>query len=72
MKAPKQVITTDKSIEDLPIEFGRWRQIMPDWNIRYFDDQGLVDWVEKNIGGTRAKRVWKDLPRRVLQTDVFR
>ena len=71
-KVPKQIFTTDKSIHDLPEEFQRWKEIMPDWTIRYFDDAGLVDWVEGHFNGTRAEDIWKGLPERVLQTDVFR
>lgn len=69
---PKQVITTDKTIDQLPGQFGRWKEIMPDWETRYFNDEGLVDWVRGVFGGSRAEEIWKDLPRRVLQTDVFR
>lgn len=45
---------------------------MPEWNTRYFDDAGLVEWVDVVFGGTKAQSVWEELPRRVLQTDVFR
>jgi hypothetical protein len=69
---PKQVITTDKTIDHLPKEFQRWKEIMPDWDTRYFDDRGLVDWVHTSFGGSRAEELWNALPRRVLQTDVFR
>lgn len=70
--APKQVMTTDKYVNHLPREFGRWHHIMPDWSMRIFDDAGLIEWVDENFGGTRGQRVWEALPRRVLQTDVFR
>jgi len=70
--SPKQVITTDKSLDHLPAEFSRWREVMPDWDLRYFDDEGLIDWVKENFGGTQAEKTWKALPRRVLQTDIFR
>ena len=71
-EAPKQVITTDKSIEHLPKEFERWKNVMPDWNVRYFDDEGLIAWVKGNLGGTGAEKIWNQLPQRVLQTDIFR
>jgi hypothetical protein len=70
--APKQVLTTDKSIEDLPPEFGRWKEIMPDWEVKYFDDEALREWVDRAFGGTKAQAIWERLPRQVLKTDVFR
>lgn len=45
---------------------------MPDWQIRYFDDEALVQWIQDNFGGTRAESIWKSLPRQVLKTDLFR
>ena len=70
--APKQVITTDKSPDALPYEFDRWKEVMPKWNVRYFDDTELEYWVDKHFSGSRAQSIWAQLPRRVLQTDVFR
>lgn len=70
--APKQIMTTEKTVEDLPMEFSRWREVMPDWEIKYFDDEELLNWVKAAFGGTRAEQIWKDLPRQVLKTDVFR
>jgi hypothetical protein len=67
----KQVITTDKT-PVLPGIFGRWEEIMPDWQVTFFDDAGLERWVHNALGGSRAEEIWLDLPRRVLQTDVFR
>ncbi|WVQ99395.1 hypothetical protein IAU59_006528 [Kwoniella sp. CBS 9459] len=69
---PDQVITTDKSVDDLPREFARWEEIMPDWEIKYFDDQMLKAWVKGMFGGSKAEKIWTDLPRQVLKTDVFR
>ena len=71
-QAPKQVITTDKSIDHLPPEFARWAEIMPDWKLKYFDDEGLRTWIDQELGGTKVQSIWNGLPRRVLQTDVFR
>lgn len=71
-ECPKQVMTTDKSLDDLPDEFARWKEIMPDWQIRYFDDDGLREWVGAAFGGAKAEGIWGSLPRQVLKTDVFR
>jgi hypothetical protein len=65
-------MTTDKSLDDLPDEFARWKEIMPDWQIRYFDDDGLRKWVGAEFGGAKAEGIWESLPRQVLKTDVFR
>ncbi|KAK4686229.1 hypothetical protein P7C73_g3907, partial [Tremellales sp. Uapishka_1] len=69
---PNRVITTEKTIDHLPVEFNRWKEIMPDWTIGYFDDAGLLGWVGKWFGGTRGEAIWQNLPRQVLKTDVFR
>ncbi|WRT66346.1 uncharacterized protein IL334_003301 [Kwoniella shivajii] len=69
---PKQVMTTDKSIDDLPWQFNRWKEIMPDWEIKYFDDDSLSIWVNDIFPQSKAQRIWKDLPRQVLKTDIFR
>ncbi|WVW83869.1 hypothetical protein I302_105891 [Kwoniella bestiolae CBS 10118] len=71
---PRQVMTTDKSddIEDLPFQFKRWMEIMPDYQIKYFNDRSLKAWVDGIFGGTKAEKIWKRLPRQVLKTDVFR
>ncbi|WWC70259.1 uncharacterized protein I206_104209 [Kwoniella pini CBS 10737] len=69
---PQQVITTDKSIDDLPWQFGRWKEIMPDWKIKYFDDNTLKAWVNQVFGKTKAESIWLNLPRQVLKTDIFR
>lgn len=68
---PNQVLTTDKS-KDLPFEFGRWKELHPDWEIRFFDDDALDEWVRTMFGGTRAEKVWNMLPRPVLKADIFR
>lgn len=68
---PNQVLTTDKS-KDLPFEFGRWKELHPDWEIRFFDDDALDEWVRTMFGGTRAEEVWNTLPRPVLKADIFR
>jgi hypothetical protein len=68
---PNQVLTTDKS-KDLPFEFGRWQELHPDWEIRFFDDDALDEWVRTMFGGTRAEKVWNMLPRPVLKADIFR
>ena len=57
------VITTDKSIDHLPEEFEEWREVMPEWDLRYFDDEGLIAWVGKMFGGTKAQRIWLSLYR---------
>lgn len=69
---PKIVMTTEKSISDLPSEFERWKEIMPEWDVRYFDDKALKRWVGEAFEGSGIERVWKRLPRTVLQTDLFR
>lgn len=69
---PNQILTTDRSINHVPWEFGRWKEIMPDWEIKYFDDASLESWVRGVFRGTRAEGIWIELPRAVLQTDVFR
>ncbi|WWC61831.1 uncharacterized protein I303_104416 [Kwoniella dejecticola CBS 10117] len=69
---PKQVLTTDKSIDSLPWQFDRWKEIMPEWNIKYFDDASLKAWVHHAFGSTKAEKIWLDLPRQVLKTDIFR
>lgn len=68
---PNQVLTTDKS-KDLPFEFGRWQELHPDWEIRFFDDDALDEWVSTMFGGARAEKVWNMLPRPVLKADIFR
>ena len=68
---PNQVLTTDKT-KDLPFEFGRWKELHPDWEIRFFDDDALDEWVHTMFGGTRAQKVWNMLPRAVLKADIFR
>ncbi|KAJ9118820.1 hypothetical protein QFC24_006019 [Naganishia onofrii] len=68
---PNQVLTTDKD-KDLPWEFGRWKELHPDWEIRFFDDDALDRWVRTVFGGTRAEKVWNTLPRPVLKADIFR
>lgn len=45
---------------------------MPEWEIKYYDDNALVNWVRGMFGGTKAEKIWKNLPRQVLKTDVFR
>ncbi|OCF36873.1 glycosyltransferase [Kwoniella heveanensis BCC8398] len=69
---PDQVITTDKSVDDLPWQFARWKEIMPEWEIKYFDDEMLKAWVKGVFGGSKAEKIWAALPRQVLKTDVFR
>ncbi|ORY34031.1 hypothetical protein BCR39DRAFT_518185 [Naematelia encephala] len=71
---PRQILTTDKrvNIDDLPVEFALWKIIMPDWEVKCFDDKGLEKWVREAFGGTRAEEVWMSLPRQVLKTDLFR
>lgn len=71
---PNQILTTDKhkSVDELPWEFARWKEIMPDWEIKYFDDDKLEQWVQDMFGGSRAQEIWKGLPRAVLKADVFR
>nr|XP_031863247.1 uncharacterized protein CI109_001120 [Kwoniella shandongensis]KAA5530319.1 hypothetical protein CI109_001120 [Kwoniella shandongensis] len=69
---PKQVMTTDKSIDDIPQEFERWKEMMPDWEIKYFDDKALKSWVKGVFGKSKAEKIWQGLPRQVLKTDVFR
>ncbi|OWZ68955.1 hypothetical protein AYX15_00411 [Cryptococcus neoformans] len=69
---PDQVMTTEKSVDDLPWQFQRWKEIMPEWEIKYYDDKALVNWVRGMFGGTKAEKIWKNLPRQVLKTDVFR
>ncbi|KAK8864384.1 hypothetical protein IAR55_001632 [Kwoniella newhampshirensis] len=69
---PNQVMTTEKSVGDLPEEFGRWKEIMPDWEIKYYDDPALKAWVKGVFGGSKAQKIWDKLPRQVLKTDVFR
>jgi hypothetical protein len=71
-KRPKQIITTDKSRDSLPEEFERWTQIMPDWEVKYFDDNALVQWFGDHFGGSKAEMIWNALPRQVLRTDLFR
>lgn len=53
---PKQVMTTEKSLDDLPREFGLWKEIMPNWDIKYFDDRALKNWVKAVLG------ICKDIP----------
>lgn len=69
---PDQVMTTEKSVDDLPWQFQRWKEIMPEWEIKYFDDKALKNWVNGMFGGTKAEEIWMNLPRQVLKTDVFR
>ncbi|WVF71428.1 hypothetical protein IAT40_006232 [Kwoniella sp. CBS 6097] len=69
---PNQVMTTDKSVDDLPWQFARWKEIMPEWEIKYFDDKMLKAWVKGMFGGSKAEKIWAGLPRQVLKTDVFR
>ncbi|KAE8537764.1 hypothetical protein D1P53_005820 [Cryptococcus gattii VGV] len=69
---PDQVMTTEKSVDDLPWQFQRWKEIMPEWEIKYFDDKALKNWVKGMFGGTKAEEIWMNLPRQVLKTDVFR
>ncbi|WVQ82346.1 hypothetical protein IAT38_004474 [Cryptococcus sp. DSM 104549] len=69
---PDQVMTTEKSVEDLPWQFNRWKEIMPEWEIKYFDDKALKGWVHGMFGGSKAEKIWETLPRQVLKTDVFR
>ncbi|ODN94317.1 glycosyltransferase [Cryptococcus wingfieldii CBS 7118] len=69
---PNHVMTTEKSVDDLPWQFKRWKEIMPDWEIKYFDDKALKDWVNGMFGNTKASKIWETLPRQVLKTDVFR
>lgn len=45
---------------------------MPEWEIKYYDDNALKNWVRGMFGGTKAEKIWKNLPRQVLKTDVFR
>ncbi|WWC94131.1 hypothetical protein V866_000970 [Kwoniella sp. B9012] len=68
---PKQVMTTDKS-DDLPYQFERWKEIMPDYQIKYFNDRSLKAWVKGVFGETKAEKIWEKLPRVVLKTDIFR
>ncbi|KIS01108.1 glycosyltransferase [Cryptococcus deuterogattii 2001/935-1] len=65
-------MTTEKSVDDLPWQFQRWKEIMPEWEIKYFDDKALKNWVNGMFGGTKAEEIWMNLPRQVLKTDVFR
>ena len=69
---PKVVMTTEKSIHHLPSEFARWKETMPDWEIKYFDDAALEKWVSRYFGHTLGEKIWRELPRVVLKTDTFR
>ncbi|WWC89376.1 uncharacterized protein L201_004299 [Kwoniella dendrophila CBS 6074] len=71
---PKQIITTDKSdkLDDLPYQFKRWSEIMPDYSIKYFNDQQLKQWVHDVFGNSKSEKIWLNLPRQVLKTDIFR
>nr|ODN88330.1 glycosyltransferase [Cryptococcus depauperatus CBS 7841] len=69
---PNVVMTTDKSIDQMPWEFQRWKEIMPDWEIKYFDDKALDEWVNSMFGKSKVQTIWQGLPRQVLKSDIFR
>ena len=69
---PKTITTTDAHRDLVPWQFARWKELLPDWEIRVFEDADMEKWMGDMFGGTVAERVWQDLPRMVLKTDILR
>jgi hypothetical protein len=69
---PETITTTDAHRSLVPWEFSRWKEICPDWEVRVFEDDDMYDWMERVFGGSMGRKVWEELPRVVLKTDIFR
>lgn len=69
---PKTITTTDAHRDLVPWQFARWRETLPDWEVRVFEDKDMERWMSDMFGGTVAERVWQELPRMVLKTDILR
>jgi hypothetical protein len=69
---PKTITTTDAHRDLVPWQFARWRELLSDWEIRVFEDADMEKWMGDMFGGTVAERVWQELPRMVLKTDILR
>lgn len=69
---PRTITTTDAHRDLVPWQFARWKELLPDWEIRVFEDADMEKWMSDMFGGTVAERVWSELPRMVLKTDILR
>ena len=69
---PRVITTTDAHRDLVPWQFGRWKELLPDWEVRVMEDADMEGWIREVFGGTRGEEVWKALPRIVLKTDILR
>lgn len=70
---PRQIYTTAaSSIPDLPIEFNSWIELNKGWKMGYFSDQGIEDWLEEMLSGSKVVEEFHQIKRGVLRADFFR
>ncbi len=65
---PRQIYTTAaSSIPDLPIEFNSWIELNKGWKMGYFSDQGIEDWLEEMLSGSKVVEEFHQIKRGVLR-----